>query len=285
MKALCLSGGSAKGAFQTGAILYLLGKKKIKYDIMAGVSVGAINAAAIGMFPDGKELEAAEYLRDMWISIDASKIYKRWWPFGRWHGLWKASLFDSSPLHHLVKSNIDIGRIRSSGKKVYCGTVNLTTGKYTVFNSEQNDFVDAVIASASFPGLFTPVQIGDHLYTDGGSKEISPISIAINQGCTEIDLVMTSPEVRIKKFINNPKTVDVINRSFDLSTEKIMSNDLEKAIMYNKLASTGLTDKKEIKINVIRPSFNLLEDLLDFDPEKIRKMMEIGYQEAKNRYG
>src|ERR1035441_8454175 len=45
MKALVLSGGSIKGAFQVGAIEYLLGDGGFQPDFIYGMSVGALNGA------------------------------------------------------------------------------------------------------------------------------------------------------------------------------------------------------------------------------------------------
>lgn len=284
MRALVLSGGGSKGSYQVGALRYILGEKRVKYDAFCGVSVGAINVAFLAMFKDGQEQESILTLSDMWSQLDNSKIYKRWFPFGRWHAIWRRSFFDSSPMYHLLKQGIDLEKIRESGKHVNVGTVSLSSGKYTIFDQTSEHFVDAVIASASFPGMLTPVEFLGQLWTDGGIKEISPIKKAVEIGADIIDVIICNPKIRVKKFIENPTTVDVLKRSMDLSTDKIMANDIEKVEMYNILAQNGLTDKKYVQLNIVRPDLNLIEDLLDFRPEKIQEMMEIGYNDAKNRY-
>jgi NTE family protein len=280
MRALVLSGGGSKGSYQAGALKHILGEKRIQYDALCGVSVGAINVAYLAMFKSGQEIESVRQLADMWSTLDNSKIYKRWFPFGRWHAIWKKSFFDSSPLHNLLKEGISLDRIRDSGKQVNVGTVSLSSGKYTIFDQTSDHFIDAVIASASFPGMLTPVSFLGQIWTDGGVKEISPIKKAVELGADIIDVIITNPAVRTKKFIENPTTVDILKRSIDLSTDKIMANDIEKVEMYNKLAENLLTHKKFVKLNIIRPENNLIEDLLDFRPEKIQEMMEKGYQDA-----
>lgn len=284
MRALVLSGGGSKGAYQVGALKYLLGELENKYDVLCGVSVGAINCAFISQFFIGQEKECSDKLYDLWSNLNTEKIYVRWFPFGAWHSLWRSSFYDSTPLYSLVHSNVSLEKIRETGKKVSVGAVSLTSGKYTVFNQDHDNFVDAVVASASFPGMLTPIKIGDHLWTDGGVKEISPVKTAIDLGATDIDLVMTSPEMRTRRFIENPSTIDILKRTIDLSTDKIMSNDIEKVIMYNLLANAGLTNKKYVNINIIRPDHNLAEDLLDFSPDKLKEMIISGYSDAKNKY-
>lgn len=280
MRALVLSGGGSKGSYQAGALKHILGEKRINYDALCGVSVGAINVAYLAQFKPGQEIASVKELCDMWSTLNNSKIYKRWFPFGRWHAIWKKSFFDSSPLHNLLKSGISLEKIRESGKHVNVGTVSLSSGKYTIFDQTSDHFIDAVIASASFPGMLTPVSFLGQLWTDGGVKEISPIKKAVELGADIIDVIICNPVVRTKKFIENPTTVDILKRSIDLSTDKIMANDIEKVEMYNLLAEKGLTEKKYVQLNIIRPQNNLIEDLLDFRPEKIQEMMEKGYQDA-----
>jgi len=284
MRALVLSGGGSKGAYQAGALQYILGELQVQYDALCGVSVGAINVAFLAMFKHGQEKESANILKMMWNNLDNSKIYKRHFPFGRWHAIWRKSFFDSSPMHNLLKNSISLDKIRESGKQVNVGTVSLSSGKYTIFDQGSDHFIDAVIASASFPGMLTPVKFLGQLWTDGGVKEISPIKKAVELGADIIDVIITSPHTRVKRFIENPTTVDILKRSLDLSTDKIMANDIEKVEMYNKLALAGFPDLKFVKINILRPDYNLIEDLLDFRPEKIKEMMEKGYADAKYKY-
>jgi NTE family protein len=284
VRSLVLSGGSAKGAFASGALLYLLGELKINYDALHGVSSGAINAAFLAMFPAGEEKRAADTLADMWSNITSKDVYREWYLLGKVQSIWRNAFYNSSPMRKLIKSNISLEKIRASGKKVSVGAVSLTSGKYRVFTQDDDDFVDAVIASAAFPVIFEPVAIRGELFIDGGQKSISPISSAIDMGSEIIDIIMTSPEFRDKKFLDSPNIIDIIARSFDLFTEKIMSSDVEKALLYNKLAEVGASDKKPIKMNIIRPDHNLTDDLLDFDPEKIQNMIKLGYEGAKERY-
>ena len=280
MKALVLSGGGSKGAYQVGALYHLLVEQQKQYDMFCGVSVGAINCAFLAQFSSGSEKESGLQLSEMWSHLSTKDVYKRHFPFGRWHALWQSSFFDSSPLIKLVKEKINIEKIRAAGKLASVGAVSFTSGKYTIFNQDDDDFVDAVIASASFPGMLKPIKIRDQWWADGGVKEITPVKVAIDSGATEIDIIMTSPHTRDRYFIEDPTAIDIIKRSIDLSADKIMSNDIDKMVMYNKLAEAGFSDKKIIKMNIIRPQFNLIDNLLNFETPKMRKMMDIGYADA-----
>lgn len=284
MRALVLSGGGSKGAYQAGVLQYLLGDLKLQYDILCGVSVGAINCAFLSMFGAGEEAESIIQLSQWWETLNNSKIYKRWFPFGRLHSLWTNSFYDSSPLHNLVKSTINLERIRNSGKKVAVGTLSLSSGKYVMFDQNSDHFINAMLASAAFPGMLAPVPFLGQIWVDGGLKELSPLKRAIDMGATEIDAIITSPQTRIERFPANPTTVDILKRSFDISTDKVTKNDIEKVDMHNRLVEAGKSEKNYVKMNILRPDYNLIEDLLDFRPEKIKEMMQKGYSDAKYKY-
>ena len=283
MKALCLSGGGCKGAWQTGCLIHLLGDLETKYDIITGVSVGAINCGFLAQYKHGQEKESVEKLQELWLQLVNKKIYKPWKFWGRLAALWKPSFFDSQPLVDLLNKYIDLDKIRATGKKASVGAVNMSSGKYIVFHQDNDDFIKAIIASASFPGVLKPVKIGDHLWSDGGVKEITPLRTAIDLGATDIDVLTTSPEKRVKMFLESPNTLDMFKRSIDLASDKIMSNDIEKVQMHNKLAEHGIAGYNPIKLNIIRPKYNLIEDFLDFSPNKIREMMKKGYIDAKTQ--
>jgi NTE family protein len=62
---LVLEGGGDRGAYQAGAVRGLvenLPPKDVEYDVVSGVSIGAINAAGFSFFKPGKEDEASQYL-------------------------------------------------------------------------------------------------------------------------------------------------------------------------------------------------------------------------------
>jgi NTE family protein len=283
MKAIVCSGGGVKNSYVAGSLYHLLHDLQLHFDILCGVSSGAINAAFLAQFHQGQEQEAAEKLWHLWTLLNNESIYKRWFPFGKYHCLWKLGFFDSSPLRRLIEDTISLEKIRSTGKKVGVGLVSLTSGKYKIFDQTSDDFIDAVIASASFPVIFEPVKIGDEFFMDGGVKVIAPITNAIDEGATEIYAIVTSPETRDKKFLKKLSIIDIMTRSFDLYTEKIMSNDIEKAIAHNKLAEKGIAGYQEVDLHIIRPKLNLIEDFLDFDPLKITEMLKTGYSDAKTQ--
>ena len=93
-RALALSGGGAKGAYQAGVLWGLFHrseqKQEFSYDVITGVSAGAINTLALGLFHPSETEEALEFLSKQWEDLDDAKVYKRW-PGGVAEGLSKKS--------------------------------------------------------------------------------------------------------------------------------------------------------------------------------------------------
>lgn len=64
--ALVLAGGIALGAYEAGACAALFERPDVTVDWVAGVSVGAVNAAVIAGWPPGQE---ADRLRCFWREL------------------------------------------------------------------------------------------------------------------------------------------------------------------------------------------------------------------------
>lgn len=281
-RALVISGGSIKGSYVCGCLEYLIKDAKYQYDIYIGTSVGAINSAWLAMFENGKESEAILSLKEWWLKLDNSKIYRHWPVWGRLAVLWRNSFYDTNSLHKLIRENINLERIRTSGKKVMVGALNIHKGLYETFTQDNDDFIEAILASSAFPAFFPPIKIQNDLFIDGGISRLANIKSAIEDyDADEIDIITTAPEIRDKKFIEKPNIIDIIRRVLDVATDRILTSDIELAETYNKLAEAGLSDKKPVKLRIFRPHYNLVDDVLDFDPVKIREMIQIGYEDTK----
>jgi predicted acylesterase/phospholipase RssA len=68
-RVLALRGGGTKGAYEVGALKAMsemLDPIDLAYDVIEGVSIGAINAAMMASYPRGKEKDAIAFLLDFW---------------------------------------------------------------------------------------------------------------------------------------------------------------------------------------------------------------------------
>ena len=122
--AIVLSGGGAKGAFQVGVLDELITNRGVKIDIAVGTSTGSIQALAVAQDDIPKLLQ-------LWLGLrNNSDIYVKK-PLGVAGGIIGAdSIYDAKGLKKLLKQNADDAKLRSTGKKLRLGVVNLGTGEF-----------------------------------------------------------------------------------------------------------------------------------------------------------
>ena len=285
MKALVLSGGGAKGAFQVGVLKTLLKNEHKKYDIICGVSVGALNGSYLSMYRHGEEELAWLKLRGIWETLTTKKVYRHWRPFSYLQSPFKSSVYNSKPLQKLVKSTLDPAKVLTSGKKLRVGAVSLDTGEYRLFKETDADIVNGVLASSSFPIMLTPIKINGQWWTDGGVRNVTPLQAAIDLGATDIDIILTMPKNRELKTKKKYKTPDVIIRTVEFALDEIVKNDFTSLKLINDILDSlppnqrGIMSKyRKIKTRLFQPDTPLTHNSLDFSPKNICAMYKVGLE-------
>ncbi len=285
MRALVLSGGGSKGAWQAGAIDQLLRDRGRTHDLYCGVSAGALNAAFLSMYGPGAEGTGARDLVEVWRSLRTSSVRRAHRPFGLLEGLWLPSLYDSHPLQELVRARIEPARSASSGKRLRVGAVSLTTGRYRLFDETSPHLADAVLASSAFPAMLAPVEVDGDLCTDGGLRDVTPLAAAIDAGATSVDVLLTSPpEIAPRPVVEGRRlnAVRLAVRALEILLHEVVENDLTVAVRTNELVRRGAAPgKREVQVRVLRPSVALPGDPLDFSPPRIAEMLAQGHADAR----
>jgi len=80
-RVLSLSGGGSKGAYEVGiykTIYETFKNESSHYDVVSGVSVGAINTAGFGLYGPGEDGQLVDYLYNLWRNLESSDIWKMW---------------------------------------------------------------------------------------------------------------------------------------------------------------------------------------------------------------
>jgi predicted patatin/cPLA2 family phospholipase len=282
---LALEGGGDKGAYQTGALQGLVElANDTEWDVITGISVGALDAAALSIFEVGKEKEAVEFLLENWRNIKSSNdIYDNWWG-GPLYGLFfKTGLYDTTPLKKMLNSIIQDSEIK---RKFVCGATNYLTGDYETFDEEtlnREEYVDAITSSASYPVIFPVNKFRNKYYMDGGVKINLDIASGVNK-CTDmgyddkdivLDVIMLNSAVLSQQDATGVHPLGVLNRVFEIQGYDNAMRDIE-------FAREVFTD-----VNfryVIAPTRNLPSGKipLNFSPSQIEAMIKYGYEDAKN---
>lgn len=279
MRALVLSGGGSKGAYQVGALKKWMLEDGLEYDIIAGVSVGAINGACLAQVPIGHPQAAWRTLKSSWDQADTSKVRKPWCPFGVLSALWKPSVYNSEPLQNWISNGLDLKKIATSGRILRVVAVSWDTGESRVVSEDDPHLDKWVAASSSFPGMLTPIKLGNQLWTDGGIRNVTPLGEAIRAGATHIDVIMCSnPEAKDLYESDGKSVPSLAFRAIDLMVTQIVRADLKICGLKNDLA--GPYRKVDVRILMPETSLATAMQSLDFSPPFLKRMMEIGYQDA-----
>ena len=206
--ALLLQGGGALGAYQAG-VYEALAEADLYPDWVAGISIGAINAALIaGNAPEAR----VEKLRLFWETVTTDPLPPWLLPevhgdlarnfANRWHGAaalfngapgmfsprWIApflaaagtpdatSFYDTSSLRSTLERLVDFDRINSREMRFSVGAVNVTSGNFVYFdNSTHRIRPEHIMASGALPPGFAAIEVDGEHYWDGGLVSNTPL--------------------------------------------------------------------------------------------------------------
>lgn len=204
--ALVLQGGGALGSYQAG-VYEALSVSPYLPDWVAGISIGAINAAIIaGNRPEAR----VDALRKFWEGITATT---RLWPvlsglttddhrrfassmnailFGQpgffaphqmldwFKQVAPISYYDTCALKQTLERHVDFDRINSGEIRFSVGAVNVRTGNFVYFDNARTTIrPEHVMASAALPPGFPAIEIDGEWYWDGGLVSNTPLQYVL----------------------------------------------------------------------------------------------------------
>jgi NTE family protein len=209
--AFVLGGGGNLGAVQVG-MLYALVEAGIRPDIVVGTSIGALNGAYLaGHF----DVEGIKRLGKIWSAVRRPDVF----PVnvgGLVRGLVgrRDHLFEELHLSALIKrAEIGFVRLEDAPIPVHVVATDLLNGDPVVLSS--GDTVEALLASAAIPGVFTPVTVGGRVLVDGGLVANLPVTQAVDLGATRLFVLPTMSDT----ITSVPRTaVEMMQRSMTIAT-------------------------------------------------------------------
>ena len=218
-RVLVLQGGGALGSYQAG-VYEELAEAGITPHWVAGISIGAINAAIIAGNPPearvrrlmefweqttstliGKPLIPGDQSAALFNELSASLVVALGvpgfftprippailYPPGAEEAL---SFYDTTPLRASLERYIDFDRINSGDTRLSVGAVNIRTGNFIYFDSAEQTITPAhIMASGALPPGFPPVEIDGEHYWDGGLVSNAPLQYVIDTGLDEDMLI------------------------------------------------------------------------------------------------
>lgn len=186
--ALALSGGGSIGSYEAGVLWGLVNNGKegdYAWDVVSGVSAGAINAFGVSLFHTGDEIEMVQWLSDTWAGLQDSDVYVDW-RGGILAGLtMHDGIYDDDALQAMLQHFYD--EFGGPYRKVTVSAVDVNTAAYVPFGNDTpaSDWAQAVRSSASIPGVFPPQHMEDKILMDGGTVWNTNLISAIDH-CMEL---------------------------------------------------------------------------------------------------
>lgn len=282
-RALVLEGGGDKGAYQAGALsqMFAMIPQDIQYDVISGVSVGALNAAGLSMFAKGDEGNMTSFILDIWRNIKASDVYQDW-SGGIIDGiLFRPSIYDTSPLNDFLHQKFT----RPIQRKITIGTCNANNGSFVRFDESlsHEDIITAVRCSSAMPILFPYIEFQGETYIDGGSVLNLDVGGAIER-CREI--TDNDTNIIVDVILCTGAFLNVVDQSKD-TTLQMLDRYLQIDSFSNSLDDLlhAKDDYSYIDFRyIIMPSSPLPsgEIPLGFNSQQIEEMISLGMSDAKN---
>ena len=283
--ALVLQGGGALGSYQAGVYAALANSEYLP-DWVAGISIGAINAALIaGNAPQDRVARLAQFWEEVTTpslpfaeAILAGPLGGHFADHHRnvssvgsllsgapgfftprlahewmWGGQ-PTSYYDTSSLKSTLERLVDFDRINAQEMRFSVGAVNVQTGVFTYFdNASMTIRPEHVMASGALPPGFPPIEIDGVHYWDGGLVSNTPLQYVL-------DCVPRCSRLAFQ--------VDVFQARGRLPADLQQVQEREKDIRYSSRTRTG-TDAFKMKHDV-RHRLNVLlkrlpPELMDSD--------------------
>jgi NTE family protein len=218
--AFVLGGGGIRGAVEIGMIRALF-EAGVLPDLVVGTSIGAINGAFVAKDPT---LGSVEALRRAWTSPEAGAVYgdSLMSQFGRLVKT-KTHLNSPEPLRTLLERSLGADTtFEDLAVPLRVVAASIERAAEHVFDA--GPLVDAILASASVPGLLPPTRIGDEHFMDGGIVNSIPIEQAVTAGMGTIFVLQVG---RIESPLVAPRSaVDTARVAFEIARRHRFARDL-----------------------------------------------------------
>jgi len=223
LNVLMLEGGGALGAYQAGVFDALCQQDWVP-DWVAGISIGAVNAAIIAGNAPADRLER---LRAFWDLVTSRLPGRSLLPGQeprRWFNEFAAanvmafgvpgffqprplfdwampelreplSLYDHGPLRQTLLDHVDFDRLNAGPMRVSIGAASVRTGELVFFDNRSGRIEpEHVMASGALPPSFPPVMIDGEAYWDGGIITNTPLEHVL-AGARDTDLAIVGVEL------------------------------------------------------------------------------------------
>ncbi len=227
---LVLSGGGVRGVAHIG-VIKALEEHGIFPTHIAGTSAGAIVGA---LYANGNTWQE---ILDFFRTVPIFRMNK--------FALHKPGFIDTEKLYDSFKTLLKEDDFSVLKLPLHITATNILDGSLKIFT--QGELIRPILASASFPGVFTPIQIGTEYFVDGGTLNNFPVDLIAPQ-CEKIIGVYVNPFEKMK--IKDLKySYNVLERAYKIKTahdSMIKFKDCDILICPQELKKIGTFSMRDI---------------------------------------
>jgi NTE family protein len=287
-RVLVLQGGGALGSYQAGAYQALC-HHDFEPEWVAGISIGAINAAIIAGNPREKRVGR---LKEFWETVSAPvpwnpvvqgdrarSVFNETsaaliatfgvpgfftprippaplWPQGSPQS---QSYYDTAPLKKTLEHLVDFDRINDLQCRLSVGAVSVTTGNFKYFDNFEFRKLgkkigpEHIMASGALPPGFPSVEIEGEHFWDGGIASNTPLDYVLDEGVNS-DLLIFQ--------------VDLFSARGPLPISLLEAAEREKDIRFSSRTRMNTDKNKQIHNarKAVRDLIGKLPEHLQHDP-------------------
>lgn len=267
---LVLEGGGMRGVYTAGVLEYFM-EEEIFFPYVIGVSAGAGVAASYLSKQKGRnKIVNIDYAVDpRYLSL------KNYWKKGELFGM--DFIFNEIP-NKLVPYHYDELLVNNPAEFVI-GTTDVVTGKPVYFHKKDygQDVLTVMKASSSLPFVAPIVDFKNQKLLDGGISDPIPIKKAQNDGFKKNIVVLTRNEGYRKK---PSKFHFLVKRKYP-EYKGLQKALADRYLKYNETVDYLEKEEKSGNTIIIRPQTPLEVGRVERNPEKLQKLYEQGYTDAK----
>jgi NTE family protein len=283
-RVLVLQGGGALGSYQAGAYQALC-HNDFEPEWIAGISIGAINAAIIAGNPREKRVGR---LKEFWEMVsspvswnplasgDRARSYFNetsaaliatfgvpgfftprfppapLWPQGSPQS---QSYYDTAPLRATLERLVDFDRINDLKTRLSVGAVSVTTGNFKYFDNFEFKKLgkkigpEHIMASGALPPGFPSIEIEGEHFWDGGIATNTPLDYVLDEE-VENDLLIFQVDLFSARGPLPVSLIDAAEREKDIrfSSRTRMNTDKNKQVHNARKALRELMGKLPVEL-------------------------------------
>lgn len=268
-KGLVMEGGAMRGVFTAGVIDVLM-ENGIEFDGAVGVSAGA----AFGCNYKSKQIKRVIGYITKYLNDDRFCSWKSWWKTGDLYG----AEFGYKTLPNEL-SIFDRETFKNNPMEFHVVATDVMTGEavYHRLDTASDEDIHWMLASASMPLVSNVQEIDGYKLLDGGMADSIPVHYLEGLGYDRNVVVLTQP----LDFVKEKNPLLWLMRIVLGKYPGLIKTMEKRHHVYNETTKYIREQELAGKLFVIRPPAPLGVGGVEHDVEKIKKVYQIGRQEAE----